>query len=484
MDRIYKELIALSESNMYPFHMPGHKRGKQDFVNPFEIDITEIDGFDNLHNASGILNEAMKNAARVYGADRSFFLVNGSTCGILAAIESVTKHGEKIIVARNCHKAVYHAIFLGELVPIYVVPDIIEGYSVSGGISSAKIDELLKNDKDIKAVFITSPTYDGVVSDVEAIANVVHKYGIPLIVDEAHGAHFKFSKEFPISALDLGADIVIQSLHKTLPSLTQTAILHIKSQYIDENSIETALNIFESSSPSYVFMASIDECIRYMQNEGQVKMVLFSKQLLEFRHNLSAVLKRGKFSLLDSEAIGLADIYSLDISKIIIGTFETNISGKELYDILVTEYDLQPEMSSENYVTLLTSIADTKEGFNKLEHAMADITEKYVKENAKACDDKSNNNLLAVRNINIPEIKCSIYSAMKSLKESIFIKDAIGRICAEFVYAYPPGIPIITPGEKISFEVAEMIYNFKRLQIGIEGLKDKKIQQIIVVKEG
>jgi Arginine/lysine/ornithine decarboxylases len=484
MERIYKELVSLSESNMYPFHMPGHKRGKQDFVNPFKIDITEIEGFDNLHNASGILNEAMKNAAKIYGADRSFFLVNGSTCGILAAIESVTKHGEKIIVSRNCHKAVYHAIFLGELEPVYIVPDMIEGYLVSGGISPEKIDELLENDKDIKVVVITSPTYDGVVSDIEAIAKVVHKYNIPLIVDEAHGAHFKFSKKFPISALDLGADIVIQSLHKTLPSLTQTAILHIKSQYIDENNIETALNIFESSSPSYVFMASIDECIRYMQSEGQVKMVLFAKQLLEFRHSLSAVLKRGKFRLLDSEVIGLADIYSLDRSKIIIGTFDTNMSGKELYDILVTEYDIQPEMSSENYVTLLTSIADTKDGFDKLEYAMSDIVKKYIEKNTKTCDDKCDISLSVARNVNIPEIKCSIYSAMKSSKESIFIKDAIGKISAEFVYVYPPGIPIITPGEKISFEIADMIYNFKRLQIGIEGLKDKTIQQITVVKEG
>lgn len=279
MSDLYKNLIEYSNSDYYPFHMPGHKRNIEDGVSPFSYDITEIDGFDNLHNPQGILKIAMEEAADFYGTDKTYYLVNGSTCGLLSAICGVTSRGDKILVARNCHKAVYNAIYLNELTPVYINPEYIEMYGINGGISPEAVQYGLAENPDIKAVIITSPTYEGVVSDVQRIAEIVHKKGIPLIVDEAHGAHFGLHKCFPQSAVKLGADIVIQSVHKTLPSLTQTALLHIRSDIVNVSEVERFLHIYQSSSPSYVLMSSIDECINKLKSDGLFLFEPYVKRL-------------------------------------------------------------------------------------------------------------------------------------------------------------------------------------------------------------
>ena len=232
MERLYDKLKAYSESDFYAFHMPGHKRNKAllGIELPYDLDITEIDGFDDLHHADGILKEEQERAARVFGAEESHFLVNGSTAGILSAVMGCTHRGDKILVARHCHKSIYHAIYMNGLVPRYVYPEFDISMHMNGEISKEDVAKALAAEPDIKAVVIVSPNYDGVVSDVKGIAEVAHSYRIPLIVDEAHGPHFGFHPAFPGRANDLGADVVINSLHKTLPSLTQTAILHINGK--------------------------------------------------------------------------------------------------------------------------------------------------------------------------------------------------------------------------------------------------------------
>ena len=210
-----QKLNELEQSDIYPFHMPGHKRAFLPFANPYAIDITEIEGFDNLHHATGILQEAQQKAADLYGAQKTYYLVNGSTCGLLAAISAAVPRGGKILVARNCHKAVYHAMYLRQLVPVYLYPED-TAYGIQGQVTPQMVQKQLKQTPDIRAVVITSPTYDGVVSDIQSIADIVHAYGIPLIVDEAHGAHFGFSPEFPENATRLGADAVIMSVHLSL----------------------------------------------------------------------------------------------------------------------------------------------------------------------------------------------------------------------------------------------------------------------------
>ena len=263
MKTIYNYLNEYSESDFYGMHMPGHKRNEKMMENdlPYKIDITEIDGFDDLHHADGIIREAQERAARLYGADETHFLVNGSTVGILSAIMGVTDKGDQILVARNCHKSVYHAIYLNELEPVYVYPEYDEKTGLNGEVKADEIALLLEKNPNIKAVMIVSPTYDGVVSDVKKIAEVAHAHEIPLIVDEAHGAHFGFDPYFPKNANENGADIVIHSVHKTLPSLTQTALLHINGTFVNREKVRMYLHMLQSSSPSYVLMASIDECM-------------------------------------------------------------------------------------------------------------------------------------------------------------------------------------------------------------------------------
>ena len=228
METLYNRLERYGDSDFYGMHMPGHKRNRGLIRNriPYELDITEIDGFDDLHHAEGILKEAEARAAWLYKADRTHFLVNGSTVGILSAILGSTKKGDKILVARNCHKSVYHGIYLNELEPVYIYPAY-EKSGINGEISPDEVEKILERERGIRAVMIVSPTYDGVVSDVREIARIVHRYGIPLIVDEAHGAHFGFHPYFPENANTKGADVVIHSVHKTLPALTQTALIHL-----------------------------------------------------------------------------------------------------------------------------------------------------------------------------------------------------------------------------------------------------------------
>ncbi|MDO5136501.1 MAG: aminotransferase class I/II-fold pyridoxal phosphate-dependent enzyme, partial [Eubacteriales bacterium] len=260
MKKLYKELEKYGKSDFYPFHMPGHKRNPScvdgEFL--FERDITEISGFDDLHHPEGLLRDSMERLSDLYGTKESFFCVNGSTGALLSAISAGIQKGGRFLVARNCHKSVYHAIYLRDLSPIYLYPQTDPDLGINGGISPSHVEKCLEENKGIQGIMITSPTYDGVVSDIEAIAKLAHKYGIPLIVDEAHGPHFRFSPYFPTSAVDLGADVVVQSFHKTLPSLTQTAVLHLCSDRVDREKIKRFLGMYQTSSPSYLLMASLD----------------------------------------------------------------------------------------------------------------------------------------------------------------------------------------------------------------------------------
>ena len=388
---LINRLAAYARSDMYPFHMPGHKRrtGPEDsfmnscvdsFTNPFAVDITEIEGFDNLHHPEGILKDSMKWAADVYGADQTYYLINGSTGGILAAVCGSVPRGGRILVSRNCHKSVYHGICLNQLKTSYVYPQEIEGLGIQGGITAEDVDRMLNRYMDTQAVLIVCPTYDGIVSDIEAIARIVHRAGLPLIVDEAHGAHFRYDAMFPVSALDLGADVVIQSVHKTLPSLTQTALLHIKCNrpdggcYADRERIDRYIHMVQSSSPSYVLMASIENSIYQME---QTDMAPYGKQLHKLRRRLGQMRH---LRLADTGLIGQAGIRDLDISKIVVSTRGTclypaedgltGFTGAQLDDILRREYHLEMEMCGADYVTAITTVMDSGEGLERLGDAL------------------------------------------------------------------------------------------------------------------
>ena len=498
---LINRLAAYARSDMYPFHMPGHKRrtGPEDsfmnscvdsFTNPFAVDITEIEGFDNLHHPEGILKDSMKWAADVYGADQTYYLINGSTGGILAAVCGSVPRGGRILVSRNCHKSVYHGICLNQLKTSYVYPQEIEGLGIQGGITAEDVDRMLNRYMDTQAVLIICPTYDGIVSDIEAIARIVHRAGLPLIVDEAHGAHFRYDAMFPVSALDLGADVVIQSVHKTLPSLTQTALLHIKCNrpdggcYADRERIDRYIHMVQSSSPSYVLMASIENSIYQME---QTDTAPYGKQLHRLRRRLGQMRH---LRLADTGLIGQAGIRDLDISKIVVSTRGTclypaedgltGFTGAQLDDILRREYHLEMEMCGADYVTAITTVMDSGEGLERLGDALTRIDSQLTDAGYKP-DGRSGNQK------SVYSMRCdtamSMGEAMEENMASVGLEDSAGCISGEFVYIYPPGIPIVAPGEWISRPILEVILEYRDKGLPVQGPADQSLRTIRVVQK-
>lgn len=395
--------------------MPGHKRNKKFPIKGIEYDITEIEGFDDLHEPKGLIMDIENRLADIYKAEKSFMLVNGSTVGILSAIFAVCEEGDKIIVARNCHKSVYNACMLRKLKVIYAEPefDAINGFYTK--ITQDEIDGLLAKNPDAKAVVITSPTYEGRISEI--------KTPLPLIVDAAHGAHLGlyYFPNYPKGSM------VVSSLHKTLPALTQSAVLNVyDKKYTD--GVKFYLDIFETSSPSYLLMSSVETCCDTVQFHTDLFKEYY-KALCDFR-------------VTDFEHLMLK--YCEDISKIVISAENTNIDGNELAYILRKKYNIEPELVSVNYIILMTSVGDEKEAFDMLKNALLEIDEEL--EYANSTPFKK-----PVVPKGVQTVEVSKYF------EETEISNADGKISNEFIYAYPPDIPIIAPNELITKETLEYL---------------------------
>ena len=510
-----EKLYKYGHSDYYGFHMPGHKRNDHFMKNslPYRMDITEIDGFDDLHHAKEILKEAQERAARVYRAEETCFLINGSTSGLLSAILGCTCREEHILIARNCHKSVYAAVEMNELKASYIYPVYDKTTGLNGIIDPLELEHLLKQDivdygkTTVKAVVITSPTYDGVVSDVKAIAEVVHRFKIPLIVDEAHGAHFGFDPYFPDNSNQCGADLVIHSLHKTLPSLTQTALIHMNGTLINRVKVRKYVHMLQTSSPSYILMASMDECIRFLEQSEEA----FSKyhmQLEDLRNALSNRSSIGK----ENETVGgengyngkqrlyclqLMETENYDPSKIVISTRNSSYNGKCLYQELLEKYHLQMEMASQEYILAMTSVCDTEKGFERFKEALFEIDAKLQREQSR--DQEENRRDLGQTessqkeecqawNMELPRLEQYCTSAHAAeLSEhfagkaentegicSVSFQESVGKVSLEYAYAYPPGIPILVPGEIISKEVVHLLKAYENMGFDIEGLKKDK----------
>lgn len=476
MEYLYDALLKYQKSDMYPFHMPGHKRQKEKFVNPFQIDLTEIYGFDNLHHAEGILKEIQERAAGLYGSEETHFLINGSTCGILSAVSACTTKRGKILMARNCHKAAYHAALLGELEVKYIYPEREDLFGINGGIRPETVERLLEQTEGIQAVMVTSPTYDGVVSDIKRIGEIVHRKKIPLIVDEAHGAHFGFHPYFPNSSVRLGADLVIHSLHKTLPSLTQTALLHVNGNLVNREKLQRYLGIYQTSSPSYVLMAGMDECIR--------ELILYGEDAFEgLKKNLEAFYKKAEklsvIRLAGYQLIGKSGIYDFDRSKLIISVKDTGINGNILSDRLREKYHLEMEMAAGTYALALTSIADTEKGFDRLIDALKEMDDSLKK------DMQKKKEAVKTKDVSDPvsenEIVYKISDAVEKSGKSVRLREAEGEVSREFLYLYPPGIPLLAPGERIGGDLLKRILSFRQEGYSVQGLADHRAEAIQVI---
>lgn len=519
---ILSKLDKYKDENIVPMHMPGAKRNKElielymgDMGNPYEKDITEINGFDNMHNAETIIKDAFDEAAELYGADESWYLVNGSTAGNMSAICGVTHKNDVVIMARNCHISVYNAVILNELNPVYIYPEYDEEYGYYKGITLKEIKFIVDkyssdhDRNDIKAVILTSPTYEGNVSDIKSIAEYLHQYNIPLIVDEAHGAHFNFSESFPQSAVKSGADVVINSVHKTLPSLTQTAIMHINYGIVDVERIRRYWNIYQSTSPSYILMSSIARSLSIVKNDGDKLFAEYVDKLTILRNGLS-------------ELKHIRLINTDDISKLVLGYKD----AKWLYDTLFYKYKIQLEMSSIKYVIAMTSIFDSQEYYdiflaalkeideeldNRVLAALKEIDEeidesisKYDREdilNSKVDKDLDNrfnsihngeaDNRLNYSSINNQDNGNKVNIADFRDEQTLTIAEAFnrrdlsgcdeiqmnnekiyGKISGESVYVYPPGIPILCPGEVITRKIIAILQAAGEAGLEVVGVKE------------
>ncbi|MGN1432891.1 MAG: aminotransferase class I/II-fold pyridoxal phosphate-dependent enzyme [Ruminococcus sp.] len=457
---LYDKLKSYKKSGIYPFHMPGHKRTDiaNDGLLPYSIDLTEIDGFDNLHNACGCIKEVEKKAEKLYDVNRAFLLVNGATGGILSSIRAMTNFGDKIIVARNCHKSVYNAIELCGLNPEYILPEYDENYGIFTSVSPENLEVLLSKNTDTKLVIITSPTYEGIVSDIKTIADICHRYGALLFVDEAHGAHFPFSEKFPSEAVKCGADVAVVSLHKTLQSLTQTALLLTENSEISEK-LQENLSVFETSSPSYILMSAIEKCLDFI-SDNKTDFEVYTNRLTDFYIDTKSL---DKLSILYNNKLFLENCFDYDFGKIVISTAETNISGTELAKILREKYRIETEMSYTDYVIAMTSVCDTDKGFSRLKKALFEIDNSLTKKEKFHSDYNFSE---------VPERRFNSFQKNSYKSEKIMFKNSQGRVSLEYIWAYPPGIPLIVPGEIITDKLISVINILLSNNIQINSTKN------------
>ncbi|MGN1205532.1 MAG: aminotransferase class I/II-fold pyridoxal phosphate-dependent enzyme [Eubacterium sp.] len=461
-NQFFSTLEEYCKQGILPMHMPGHKRNPVCVMpNPYCLDVTEVPGVDDLHHPEEIIRDLMEDLVDWYDSKRTFLLVNGSTSGILSAITACCHAGDEILVARNCHKSVYNAIKLLGLKPVYIYPQHLEGamgeLGIAGQIEVSEIRRRLHEHPDVKCAMITSPTYEGIISDIAAIAQVLHEKDIPLIVDEAHGAHFNWIPSFPETAVRQGADLVIESLHKTLPALTQTAVLHQKGDRIDEERLLWALQTYQSSSPSYILMASIARCYDYIQNEETFSAECFVKNLDEFYEQISHLQK---LEVLRRE--------NMDPSKIVISTARTNLTGQQLEEILLDRYHIQLEMSCGNYALGMATICDTKENLVRFASALCDLDRSltYAQIGAKRT---------FTYKVKPPQCRLFSYEVEHLPQEDILLSEAKGHIAAKDIYLYPPGIPFAVAGEVFSGEMIEVLLDGLNSGYEVHGVEDGKV---------
>ncbi len=458
-------LEAYLQQDIYPLHMPGHKRNPAWFSVPGEHfcqgDITEIEGADNLLHPTGVIQSVQQRMATFYGALETFMLVNGSSAGLLAAVMGVCNQGDGLLMARNCHMSVYNGVILAGAKPVYVAPEM-TGEAIAGGIAPEAIEQLLNQNPHVRAVVITSPTFEGFCSHVQAIARIVHQQGKVLIVDEAHGAHFGLHPAFPASAVKLGADIVVQSMHKTLPALNQSALLHVCSSRVDARRLKRCLAMVQTTSPSYLLLAQMEHCLCRMEQEGPQ---LFDGYVQLLEHTRQALAPNQSIRLLGKDMAGTHSIVDVDMGKLVFAIHSNAINGVQLAKQLRNEARVELEMSGLHHALAMTSVADTPEGLQRLVDGIQRINDRLPygeKENHAALHGQ----LLWGNLAYTPR------EAVFQPETLVPLEESINRIASGFVIPYPPGIPAIVPGETITPQTVAYIQACMDNGIAVVGLED------------
>jgi len=464
---IIDSLKKIVDKNIISFHMPGHKKGEiyrllgyeNILENMYKLDTTEIPGTDNLHSPEECIKDSLKRASELFKSDKTLYLVNGSTCGIEASIMAAVNPKEKIILNRDCHQSVINACIIGDINPVYVSPSVNKDSNTLAGVSFEDVKSVIDDNLDAKAIFLTYPTYFGNVFDLRTICNYAHEKNMVVIIDEAHGAHLGLSDNLPDTALSQDADLVIQSTHKTLPAFTQSSMIHIKGNRIDMNKLLNMLRITQSSSPSYLLMASLE-----------IAVDIYEKNGVELMEKLLSNIEEFKGEVYSLENIKLDE--TKDYTKIFLNTKKLGITGHELESILRKRYSIQVELSNYYGVLLIATIGNTKDEFCKLKDALFEIDKIYKKED----------NLKDVfYPIKLPKKVLSPRQAFYMDKKSVKIEDSIGKVSGEYIIPYPPGVSLVSPGEQITKEVIDYIIECKSKGMNINGVKDSDLRYIQII---
>ncbi len=475
---LFDALKDYHKKGIVPFDVPGHKHGvglKEfgEFMGEkiLEVDVNSMKCLDNLSNPVGVIKDAEDLLAKAYDADYGYFLVNGTSGGVQGMIMSVCKPNDKIILPRNAHKSATNGIIMSGATPVYIHPEYNEELSIAFGVTTESVKKAIRENKDAKAVFIINPTYFGAVSSLKEICEEAHKNNMLVLVDEAHGSHLHFHPDLPTSAMSAGADMVAVSMHKTGGSLTQSSALLIKGGRVDPKHVRKILNLNQTTSASYLLMSSLDIARKNLAIDGER---LLSSVLELSRYGRSEINKIDGVYAFGKEIEGTPGVHQFDETKLVINVTGLGMTGFKVYDILRDEYDIQMELGDSNNILGIISLGDTKENIERLVSALAEISSKYKKEVS------SFKSLLPAYEL---EAAISTREAFYAEKEKVKLKDSAGRISGESIMAYPPGIPIFTPGERITQEVLDYIEFLRGQDTVITDLEDSSLTYINVIKE-
>lgn len=472
---IYEALQKFKKARVVPFDVPGHKRGKGNveltkFLGDscMSVDVNSMKPLDNLCHPVSVIRQAEELAADAFGASHAFFMVGGTTSAVQSMILATCKAGDKLIMPRNVHRSAINAMILCGAVPVYVNPQVDQRLGIALGMSLTDVERAIKENPDAKAVMVNNPTYYGICSNIKAIVDLAHQHGMMVLADEAHGTHFYFDEQLPIAAMAAGADLAAISMHKSGGSLTQSSFLLVGKR-VNADYVRQIINLTQTTSGSYLFLSSLDMSRKNLALHGPE---IFQKVRGLAEYAREEIQQIGDYYVYGQELINGDSIYDFDVTKLSIHTLDIGLAGIEVYDLLRDEYDIQIEFGDIGNILAYISGGDRERDIERLVSALSEIRRKYKKES---------NGMLTHEYMN-PRVIMTPQTAFYYEKESIPIMESNGRICSEFVMCYPPGIPILAPGEMITDEVLEYIEYAKDKGCFMTGPEDMNIEHINVVK--
>ena len=468
---LFDAMVSLAESHKVSFHTPGHKSGKgistrfRKFVGPriFSIDLTTLDEVDSLQNPTGVIKEAQELAARACGADRSYFLVNGTTVGNHAMVASVTRPGDRVLIARNCHRSVLTGLIVSGAQPVFFQPAFDRDLKLTLNVTFDAAKQAIDANPDATTLLITSPNYYGLCADIEKIIPYAHEKGMTVLVDEAHGPHLKFNPKLPVCALEAGADLCVQSTHKIVGGMTQASMLHVRSRRVNPDVVTNTLKLLQTTSPSYILMASLDLARMQMATEGKKLLDRTVKFAEDARSKIDRIDGLSCFSRDRAKAAGMSD---MDVTKLTITVSDLGLSGYHVSHLLNTRYGIQVEMADPFHILVIVSIGDRQDDLNRLVEALRMIASETGLQGALLPLDRVHPPRLDNRFLITPR------EAFYSKTELLGLDQAAGRVSSEIVTVYPPGIPLLVPGEEISADAIAYIQNMAGLGAIIDGLNE------------